>query len=254
MTVGKDLGNRTTTELAAGGAGTGTGTGAHGPSTLIVPLGATEQHGPHLPINTDTLIASAWADAVAARLSDAFVAPPLPYGSSGEHQAFAGTLSIGQDALRAVLIELVRSARYSFDRVVLLSGHAGNVAPVRDAADQLRREGHDVVELFPTWGPLTDRDGAPIPVDAHAGLTETSLMLHLKQDAVRLDRAVAGPTVPVSELLESMMAGGVAAVSPSGVLGDPRNASAELGERLLTDLVNRTVEHLQRATGGPVPD
>ncbi|MEM7323533.1 MAG: mycofactocin biosynthesis peptidyl-dipeptidase MftE [Actinomycetota bacterium] len=245
MTVGKNLGNRTTTELAAGRSEDG----ADGPSTLIVPLGATEQHGPHLPFNTDTVIASAWADAVAARLGDVVVAPPLPYGSSGEHQAFAGTLSIGQDALRAVLIELVRSAGHSFSRVVLLSGHAGNVVPVREAADQLRREGHDVIELFPTWGSLVDDNDRPIPVDAHAGLTETSLMLHLQPQAVRLDLAVAGPTAPISELLESMVAGGVSAVSSSGVLGDPDGATGEIGARLLEDLVIRTVERLQTTVG-----
>ncbi len=209
--------------------------------TLIVPLGATEQHGAHLPLNTDTVIATAWAEAVADRLSGAVVAPPLPYGSSGEHQSFPGTLSIGQDALRIVVVELVRSASHSFDRVVLLSGHAGNAAPLRAAAQQMRNEGHDVIDLFPTWSDVFDVDGMPIPIDAHAGLTEVSLMLHLRPQAVDQSRAAAGAVEPVSTMLEELMAGGVAAVSPNGVLGDPRGADGDKGRRLLEDLVERTV-------------
>ncbi len=92
---------------------------------LLVPLGATEQHGPHLTLDTDTVIAMAWADAAAARIP-ALVAPALPYGSSGEHQSFAGTLSIGAPVLELVLVELARSARDRFDRIVFVAGHAGN--------------------------------------------------------------------------------------------------------------------------------
>ena len=95
---------------------------------LLVPLGSTEQHGPHLPFSVDTDIAAAVAREAAERLG-AVVAPALAYGSSGEHQGFAGTLSIGQDALRLLLVELVRSARTWAARVVLIAGHGGN-APV----------------------------------------------------------------------------------------------------------------------------
>lgn len=220
-----------------------------GQRTLIVPLGATEQHGPHLPLNTDTVIATAWAEAVAQRLSGAVVAPPLPYGSSGEHQSFPGTLSIGQDALQMVVVELVRSAGHSFDRVVLLSGHAGNATPLRAAAAQLRNEGHDVIDLFPTWAEVLDADGVAIPIDAHAGLTEASLMLHLRPQSVDQSRAVAGAVETVSTMLEELMSGGVAAVSPNGVLGDPHGANADKGRRLLEDLVDRTVAVLDRSAG-----
>ena len=79
------------------------------PAVAIVPLGATEQHGPHLPLGTDTTIACALAFGLAAARDDVVVAPALPYGSSGEHAGFPGTLSIGQDALRVVVLELARS-------------------------------------------------------------------------------------------------------------------------------------------------
>ncbi len=207
-------------------------------STLLVPLGSTEQHGPHLPLATDTLIAEAWAVAVAAQLATpgAVVAPPLPYGSAGEHQDFPGTLSIGGPALELLVVELARSAATTFGRLVLLSGHAGNAEPLRRAADRLRHEGHDVVDLVPTWPP---------PVDAHAGRTETSLLLHLRPDLVRLDRAEPGETRPVGELMGRLTAEGVAAVSPNGVLGDPTGATAAEGRRLFEDLVARTVARLE---------
>ncbi len=181
---------------------------------LVVPLGSTEQHGPHLPLSTDTDIATALADYV----PDAVVAPALPYGSSGEHAGFPGTLSIGQAALELVLVELVRTA--DFPRVLFVNAHGGNAEPVRRAVATLRAEGKDVR----AWGPRWDGD-------AHAGRTETSVLLALGRP-VTGERPV-GATAPVGELMDAMTAGGVAAVSPNGVLGDARGASAQEGHALL---------------------
>lgn len=213
-------------------------------ATLLVPLGATEQHGPHLPLETDTVVATAWARAVAEELNDgghpAVVAPALPYGSSGEHQSFPGTLSIGADALRTVIVELTRSAASTFARVVYLSGHAGNLGPVGDAVARLTVEGHDVTHLVPSWSP--ERGWV---VDAHAGRTETALMLALQPDTVRLDRAEAGNTEPLGTIMTRMIADGIEAVSANGVLGDPSGADGREGLALLADLVDRTVQHLR---------
>ncbi len=196
--------------------------------TLLIPLGATEQHGPHLVLATDTIIATAWAEAVAARLDDALVAPALPYGASGEHQAFPGTLSIGHEALAQVLIELARSARHDFDRVVFVSGHAGNLDSLRQAVEQLRHEGHDAHFAVPRLA------GA----DAHAGFTETSLLSHLDPSGVRPGLARPGSTAPLSDVLDDLRRGGVAAVSANGVLGDPTDASATVGAALFGQLVD----------------
>ena len=109
----------------------------NGPRLLIIPLGSTEQHGPHLPVGTDTMIAEAWARAFASAIDEsALIAPVLPFGAAGEHQAFAGTLSIGTDALVAVLVELARSASHRFNRLVVLSGHGGNHDALSIAADR----------------------------------------------------------------------------------------------------------------------
>lgn len=215
------------------------------PSLLLVPLGATEQHGPHLPLATDTLIAEAWAAGVAARIDRAVVAPPLPYGSSGEHQGFVGTLSIGGPALHQVIIELARSAASSFDRIAFLSGHAGNDGTLRQAVDQLRHEGHDAIHLVPTWP-----NGRFGPIDAHAGRVETSLLLHLRPDLVQLDRAEPGAVEPLAELLPDLVEHGVRAVSANGVLGDPAGASAGEGARLLDDLIERTATRLSEPPHG----
>lgn len=194
---------------------------------VLVPVGSIEQHGPHLPLDTDTAIAVAVSTSVAERLGgDVLVAPPVSYGSSGEHQSFAGTSSIGSEALQLFVIELVRSMGTWAGRVVFVNAHGGNIAPLSKAIFQLRAEGHDV-----GWAACATES-----VDLHAGHTETSLMLHLRPASVRLDLAEAGDTRPLAEILPQMMAGGVAAVSPNGVLGDPTGASAEHGAQVLATM------------------
>jgi mycofactocin system creatininase family protein len=194
-------------------------------SLLAIPLGSTEQHGPHLPCTTDSDIAVALADALAARRDDVIVAPPLAYGSAGEHAAFPGTLSIGGPAFEQVVLELVRSAD-AFAGVVLVSAHGGNAPSLARAVATLRAEGRRVL----AWSPVAAGG------DAHAGHTETSLVLALRPDAVDLDRAVPGDTRPIDELLPQLRAGGVASVAPNGVLGDPTGASVEAGSLLVDAL------------------
>jgi creatinine amidohydrolase len=200
---------------------------ASGAGLVLVPLGSLEQHGPHLPLDTDTAIAEAVARDVAAELPEAWVAPPIGYGASGEHQSFAGTSSIGTDGLTMLLVELVRSMRTWAQRVVFVNAHGGNVRALTTAVDQLVAERHDV-----SWVPCRTED-----LDLHAGHAETSLMLHLRPESVRLSRVEAGNTQPLSQILPAMIAGGVAAVSPNGVLGDPTGASAHQGKQLLEAMV-----------------
>ncbi|TQM35519.1 mycofactocin biosynthesis peptidyl-dipeptidase MftE [Pseudonocardia cypriaca] len=195
-------------------------------ATLLVPLGALEQHGPHLPLDTDARVAAAVARRAAASGDALLVAPPLAYGASGEHEGFPGTLSIGHEALRAVLVELGRSACRWASRLVFVNGHGGNLPTVPDAVAQLRHEGRDAA-----WWPCVPAGG-----DAHAGRTETSILLALDPGSVRMDAAEPGATAPLAELLPALRAGGVAAVSPNGVLGDPTGANAPEGERLLAEM------------------
>lgn len=215
---GPRLAEATSTEIGA--------RAAAGPMTLLVPLGATEQHGPHLPIGTDATIAVALAEGAAAGAPGEIVAPALPYGSSGEHQDFAGTLSIGAEATELVLVELARSATETFDRVVFVNAHGGNAGPLTDAARRLREEFRDVRAWSPHFGG-----------DAHAGRAETSLMLALEA-GVREELAEAGNAAPLGELIGDLREGGVRAVSGNGVLGDPAGASAAEGRALLAAAID----------------
>lgn len=193
---------------------------------LVVPLGSCEQHGPHLPLDTDTRIAVAIARGLAARRPGTAVAPALAYGASGEHAAFAGTLSIGSDGLELALVELARSADH-FTSVVFVNGHGGNHSALERAVTKLRDEGRHTL----AWSP-------PAAGDAHAGRVETSILLAIAPELVRLEHAEPGCVEPLAEILPAMRAGGVVAVSPNGVLGDPSAASSAEGETLVAAWVD----------------
>ena len=206
---------------------------------LVVPLGATEQHGPHLPVDTDTTVATELASRLVAVRPDAVLAPPLPYGASGEHQDFPGTLSLGTHALESVLVELVRSAD-RFAGTVLVSGHGGNAGPLRRALVRLAVEGRRVMSWSPSptvLGQATPEMTARLSGDHHAGLVETSIMLALRPESVRVAQVAPGRVVaPLAELMPRLLRDGVGGVSADGVLGDPTGASAELGRRWLAAL------------------
>ncbi|MGO9156937.1 mycofactocin biosynthesis peptidyl-dipeptidase MftE [Mycobacterium sp.] len=225
-----ELGNATSIELSTV------------PPSLLVPLGSTEQHGPHLPLDTDTRIATAVARSAGVRLEhDWLVAPAIAYGASGEHQDFAGTISIGTEALTLLLVEYGRSAACWAGRLVFVNGHGGNVDALARAVSRLRAEGRDV-----GWCPCTAVGG-----DAHAGHTETSVLLHISPDDVLTDRWLAGNGAPLPELLPSMRRGGVASVSRVGVLGDPTTATAVEGKRILDEMVDGCTRRVARWSPGP---
>jgi mycofactocin system creatininase family protein len=210
---------------------------------VLVPVGSTEQHGPHLPMATDTMVAEAVARAVCAGLSRAgvaaVVAPAVAYGASGEHEDFPGTVSVGHDALRSLLIEAVRSASRWTAGAVFVNGHGGNVATLDEVVDVLRHEGRRVA-----WVACATPAG-----DAHAGRTETSLLLYLAPRAVAVDRAEPGAIAPVSVLMPRLRQEGVRAVSANGVLGDPAGASAVEGAGLFAALVERVLGDVRRFLG-----
>lgn len=204
-------------------------------ATLLVPVGSCEQHGPHLPLDTDTRIARAVADAAAERLNLP-VAPAIGYGASGEHQAFPGTVSIGTPALRAVLLEFGRSACHWAGRVAFVNGHGGNVEALRSAVPLLRAEGRDV-----GWFSC-----AAAGADAHAGHSETSVLLHLSPQLVDVAAWRVGNTEPLARLMGRLRRGGVAAVSESGILGDPTTATAAAGAAIFAAMVDDGLRRVRR--------
>jgi len=219
---------------------------------LVVPVGSLEQHGAHLPLDTDTRIAVAVAERACAGRSGVGLAPAIAIGASGEHADFPGTLSIGHVALSAVLVELGRHASLHWPTMLLVNGHGGNVAAISDTRERLRAEGRDCQVWHAGVRPsmLAAGDVALVP-DAHAGRVETSIMLALAPGDVRLDAAAAGDTRPLAEIMAGLRTGGVRQVSPNGVLGDPSGASAAEGKTLLALLVDDLAATLDRLTATP---
>jgi creatinine amidohydrolase len=167
---------------------------------------------------------------LAGRCPDVVVAPPVGVSASGEHAGFPGTLSIGTATTAAVLVELARSADWAAG-VVIVNGHGGNAEAVGMATAAMRAEGRNVL----AWWPRV------VDGDAHAGRTETSLMLAIDAGLVAMHAAERGDTRPLREIDVELRRHGVVAVSPSGVLGDPTDATLEHGLTLLDMLTDDLV-------------
>lgn len=195
-------------------------------------------------MDTDTRIAQAVASRACARRPGAGLAPAIPVGASGEHADFPGTLSIGTAALTTLLVELGRHASLHWPAMLLVNGHGGNAPAISDAARLLRAEGRQCH----VW------HAGSAGGDAHAGRTETSMMLALAPEDVRMAAAVPGDTRPIQVLMPVLRTRGVRAVSRSGVLGDPAGASAAEGERLLAALVAGLTGTLDKLLAAPVTE
>jgi creatinine amidohydrolase len=212
-------------------------------SVIIQPIAAIEQHGPHLPLVTDLLIAERTVDAVVAERGDEldlWVLPSLAYGKSNEHAWSAGTVWLGPATLLAVLDDVGRSvAKLATSKLAFVNGHGGNSSLLQVALRELRLAyGLETFLLHPGLPP---DQGGPSTVEElgmgiHAGLNETSLVLHLRPDLVDMSRAVA--SVPVHLVANRYVRFGGAAsfgwtsddFGPTGVIGDPTGATADLGK------------------------
>jgi creatinine amidohydrolase len=228
-------------------------------STVIWPFGAIEQHGPQLPLGTDGLFAEAVLEAVLQKLEPELPIWRLPLQSLGfspEHQGFAGTLSLPGELLIAQIVAVGgQLAAAGFERLVLFNGHGGQIALLQVAARQLRaaHPGLAVLPCFLWSGPQGVAELLPQPERSdglHAGLAETSLMLQLAPQLVGPDRPVDGQlaaAAPAGWSLEGAVPDAwlTADLSRSGVIGDARGASAELGQALLERLVNGWHQLLQ---------
>lgn len=200
----------------------------------LLPVGSTEQHGPHAPLGTDTLAATAIADAAAEAHDRAVVvAPPLPVGVAAEHRQFEGTLWVSEDALRAYVGDILESlAHQGFVRVVVVNGHGGNVAALRERCARFTRAGAGYAVPF-TWFDAID---AAVPL-GHGGPVETSLVWHIAPDLIRegrFDAAGAGAADAFGEWVAGTnLAYDFDEFATSGNLGDPAAASPDQGAELL---------------------
>ena len=225
-----------------------------GRDTVVIALGATEQHGRHLPLATDALLGDHLARMLADPL-DAFHAPTLRVGCSEHHVGFAGTMSLSESTFRAVVGDLVRSLlRGGFRRIVLVPTHGGNFAPLAAAVSKLDERQSvtaltDLGVLFQI-AQMGEREyGVPLAEGGlHAGEWETSLLLAIHPDLVAMEHAEPGFTGDLQDALKGIFAeGGVAALSENGAIGDPRRATTEHGERYWSAAVDLALEQIEAA-------
>ncbi len=233
-------------------------------AVAVLPLGATEQHGPHLPLSTDTDIAEGLFEAAMERLVDDMTVlrlPTIAIGASAEHADRAGTLSVPAETLAATLRSIGAGvAAAGVRRLVLLNAHGGNLAAMDIAALDLRRaHGLLVVKLhYPRLaiGPI-DLPAAELAHGIHGGAVETAMMLHLQPERVDHTALAADATAPgttdapgrVSTNGEAPYAWLAGDLDASGIAGDPRLADAALGERLVTAYAAAIAEVLVETAG-----
>ncbi|RLM83776.1 creatininase family protein [Halobellus sp. Atlit-38R] len=201
----------------------------------LLPVGSTEQHGPHAPLGTDTLDAEAVADAAAEQYDDpVVVAPAIPVGIAEEHREFSGTLWTTESTFRSYVRDVVGSlASHGWDRVVVVNGHGGNIAALREVTARIVR--HDDAYAVPfTWFDEVDEHTSEM---GHAGPLETSLLRHANPETVHEDRLEAAADGGSDRWGDWQGRVNLAVDSheftENGVVGDPRESSADLGEELL---------------------
>jgi creatinine amidohydrolase len=221
-----------------------------GRSILVQPLGAIEQHGPHLPFGTDLIVAEATADAVIEQFGDdldLWLLPPLAYTKSNEHAWSAGTVWLSPTTLLAVIDDVARSlAKLPARRLVFLNGHGGNSSLLNVACREVRLHHGFLTFLLHPSVPADhggESDEGEHGMGIHGGTSETSVMLHLRPDLV--DLSLATRNVPVSLADNTYVRfGGQASFGwlsndfgPDGHIGDPTGATAELGAALFASSV-----------------
>ena len=194
--------------------------------TVILPVGATEEHGPHLPTFTDTIEALETARAVAQRRG-VFLAPPLHYGVCRSTRGFPGTITVSHDALRAYAKDLLISfADSGFERVLILTGHAGSqhISALKEACQMALQEREFQVSLVSLFD-LIDPKAVETLHDGHAGEIESSMMMAIRSDLVAELPEEHFPTRPQFLIMKS-----VRHLMGNGVMGDPSRATARKGE------------------------
>jgi creatinine amidohydrolase len=214
----------------------------------LIPVGATEQHGPHLPIGTDTIIATALADAAAGEL--AMVLPPIAFGASFFHGTeLKGTVAFSGADTAAAAHRVARACADSgFKRLLFVNGHVGNAAPLWIACDDFRREVPDgrigVMQWWDLTPDIAERATADA-VDWHANAAETSLMLALRPELVDVDKFAEADDP--DRTADTVFRYAVQHVSTNGVTGLPSRASKAFGLELWRDVVTAAREMVERA-------
>ncbi|HSL59473.1 MAG TPA: creatininase family protein [Acidimicrobiales bacterium] len=240
-------------------------------SILVQPVGAIEQHGPHLPLATDLLIAEACADALVDRHGDEldlWLLPPLAYSKSNEHAWSSGTIWLSASTLLSVLDDLGRcvamlpTPRAPSPKLVFLNGHGGNSALLNVACRELRLR-HGLTTFLAHPGVPPDQGGESAPgehgMGVHGGHDETSMVLHLRPDLVDLGAARRNVPAALVENRHVRFGGRVSFgwlsddFGPDGLIGDPTGATAAHGQRLVEGSIATLAEAFREIADFELP-
>jgi creatinine amidohydrolase/Fe(II)-dependent formamide hydrolase-like protein len=223
----------------------------NGYDTVVFAVGATEQHGPHLPLACDTLIGEALSLAVAERLGHTLVAPTVRVGCSEHHMAFPGTMSIDSETLGAVLAGYTRTlASHGFHRILLIPSHGGNFKTVAETVARLRTQMPnneiitfaDLQQILALSNKISISYGVSAAASGmHAGEFETSLLLSLHPELIDMSAAEEGFTGDPVEVVPKILRDGVISVSANGILGDARLGDGSRGKAYLNAWVDAIV-------------
>jgi creatinine amidohydrolase len=216
----------------------------NGRDIVVVPFGSTEQHGRHMPLGTDAVL----GDEIGWRLADrlgAFLAPTVRFGCSEHHLAFSGTISIGAETFGRIVADVVVSlSNHGFQRIVLLPTHGGNFKPLSEAVAKIEpAKGVRILAItdLAEFANVGIKSSKAFGIDAaqsgaHSGEWETSLMLALRPEQVKMDRAAVGFMGDMAEVISKVF-DGIQNLDKNGVLGDPRPATADAGKRYLEEII-----------------
>jgi len=232
---------------------------------VIQPIGATEQHGFHLPLGNDTIGTVEFCKRLAVKLDSegikALVGPPFPFGLSSYHMSFPGTISLRNETWQNVAMDILRSLyAHGFRRFVLPLGHGGNWGMLQVVGQQFKDEKEDARVLVLNWVPVLVSDYPaifrPDRREGHSGAGETSRILAAQPELVHMERAQAHYSEATDRAESSVRGGGVLIpersmkdVTPIGSIGDPNLASAEIGEQLYKKGVDWMCEQIKRELG-----
>lgn len=227
-----------------------------GTRTVVAGAGSMEQHGPHLPFQTDTLLGTALAEAVAARLDDVIVGPTIPFGVSEHHMAFPGTITLDKETFKEVVRQYVASlARHGFETVIIVPSHGGNFGPLGELLQETggRIGGArflpftDLMAFIqPMFAVAAQDQITPQVAGAHAGETETSMVLAQRPELVDMNQAEAGYVGDFDEAASRLIfERGMTALTANGILGDARPATAERGERYLDTMADMLADYFR---------
>ena len=232
---------------------------------VVVPCGAVEQHGRHLPLEVDAAHAERLGREVAERLGTALVAPTIRVGVSPHHMAFAGTISLRPDTFAALCADYCRSlAAHGFRTILCFSGHGGNFAPLAEMEQQLDDAVgqdarvivfSDLHGLVDVWrSAVGDAGGDPERVGGHADIAESSVYSYLRPGSVRTDQLARGWAGPVDDaVLQRLFTGGIKALSDTGVMGDPHGWSDAIGELCVQRVADMIAAHFTERMGAGAP-